>query len=67
MLFRLEEIIAYAMCTVFCGTSIIMRNIPLFKLNVGIFHTILSIMYNIVMDPGNVITLLEAKNKQQTH
>ena len=37
-----------------CETNIILQNIPSYKLNARIFHKILSIPHNIVMDPNNV-------------
>ena len=40
----------------FCETDIILQNIPSYKLNVRIFHKILSIPHNIVMDPNNVMS-----------
>ena len=41
----------------FYGINNIPQNILIFKLNVGIFHRILSIPWNIVMDPNNIMDL----------
>ena len=40
----------------FCGIDSIMWNILIFSMNVGIFHIILSILQNIVMDMKNVMS-----------
>ena len=53
----------------FCGTDSIIRDIPPFSLNMGIFHRIVSISQNIVMDVNNVMmsqTKL-SKNEEKMH
>ena len=39
--------------TMVCGTDIILRNSPSFSLNDDIFHILLSVLHNIVMDLNN--------------
>ena len=44
--------------TMFCGTDNVLWNIPIFKTSVRIFHRILSVSRNIVMDMNNVMESL---------
>jgi hypothetical protein len=53
----------------FCGTDSIIQDIPTFSLNMGIFHRILLVPQNVVMDVNNAMMSQTelSKNEEKMH